>query len=199
MKKELLEFFKQHKGYARLKDIRNEIAHPREVSKAVNEGELEKIKAGLYKLIDYPWDENNSLLDICQANKNSVICLSSALAYYELTTFNPSEITVAVPHNTPKFELDYPPIKVYYFSDSFYHIGINEIGLEHGTIKIYNKEKTICDMFRYRKKLGEDLALEGLKNYLNLKEANINLLLEYATKCKVRTIIMPYLKALMAR
>lgn len=199
MKKELLEFFKYHKGYARLKHVRNSMIHPREITKAVNEGDVEKIKAGLYKLIDYDWDENNSLIDICHANKSAVICLLSALAYYELTTFNPSEITVAVPHNTPRFKLDYPPIKTYYFSDNFYHIGISEIELKHGNIKIYNKEKTICDMFRYRKKLGEDLALEALKNYLSLKEANINCLLEYASKCKVKTIIMPYLKALMAR
>jgi predicted transcriptional regulator of viral defense system len=199
MKKELLVFFKQHKGYARLRDVRNAMVHPREMTQAVLDGEVEKIKSGLYKLVDYNWDENNSMIDVCQANKNSVVCLLSALAYYELTTFNPSEITVAVPNNTPKFELDYPPIHVYYFSDNFYPIGIDELKLKHGIIKIYNKEKTICDMFRYRKKVGEDLALEGLKNYLQLKEANINKLLEYAEKCKVKTIIMPYLKALMAR
>lgn len=198
MKKELLVFFKQHKGYARLKDVRNAMIHPREITKAVSKGEVEKVKAGLYKLVDYDWDENNSMIDVSQANKTAVICLLSALAYYELTTFNPSEITVAVPNNAPKFELDYPPIQVYYFSDGFYPIGIDEIKLKHGIIKIYNKEKTICDMFRYRKKLGEDLALEGLKNYLHLKEANIYKLLEYAEKCKVKTIIMPYIKALMA-
>ena len=199
MRKELLDFFKQNNGYVRLKDIRNTMLHTREVSNAVSEGEIEKIVPGLYKLVDYDWEENNNFIDVCKSNKSAVICLLSALAYYELTTFNPSEITVAVPHNTPKFQLIYPPIEVYYFSDNFYHIGIDEITLKHGVIKIYNKEKTICDMFRYRKRLGEDLALEGMKNYLQLKEANINLLLEYAVKSKVQNIMMPYLKALMAR
>jgi predicted transcriptional regulator of viral defense system len=199
MKKELLVFFKQHKGYARLRDVRNAMVHPREMTQAVNEGEVEKVKPGLYKLVNYNWDENNSMIDVCQSNKTAVICLLSALAYYELTTFNPSEITVAVPNNTPKFKLDYPPIQIYYFSDSFYPLGIEEIKLKHGIMRIYNKEKTICDMFRYRKKVGEDLALEGLKNYLQLKEANINKLLEYSEKCKVKTIIMPYLKAIIAR
>jgi hypothetical protein len=64
-------------------------------------------------------------------------------------------------------------------------------------IKIYNKEKTICDMFRYRNKYGEDLALEGLKNYLSHKEANVNKLRKYAEICQVKTIMMPYLKALV--
>ena len=199
MKKKLLVLFKQNKGYARLKDVRNTMLHTREIAKAVSEGEVEKVKAGLYKLVNYKWDENNSMIDVSKSNKTAVICLLSALSYYELTNFNPSEITVAVPNNAPKFKLNYPPIKVYYFSDTSYPIGIDELKLKHGTIKIYNKEKTICDMFRYRKKLGEDIAMEGLKNYLQLKEANINKLLEYAEKCKVKTIIMPYLKALMAR
>ena len=69
MKKELLVFFKQHKGYARLKDVRNAMIHPREITRAVSEGEVEKVKSGLYKLVDYDWDENNSMIDISQSNK----------------------------------------------------------------------------------------------------------------------------------
>jgi hypothetical protein len=68
-----------------------------------------------------------------------------------------------------------------------------------GSFKIYNAEKTICDMFRYRNKLGEDIALEGLKNYLKRKDANINKLWEYAIKCRVKTIVQPYIKAMVAQ
>jgi hypothetical protein len=60
-------------------------------------------------------------------------------------------------------------------------------------------EKTVCDMFRYRNKLGEDLALEGLRNYLSRKDANVTKLREYASICRVKTSMMPYLKALVAR
>ena len=66
-------------------------------------------------------------------------------------------------------------------------------------MKVYGKEKTICDMFRYRNKLGEDLALEGLRNYLSRKGADIGKTVEYASICRVKTIMMPYLKALVAR
>jgi hypothetical protein len=66
-----------------------------------------------------------------------------------------------------------------------------------GEIKIYNIEKTVCDMFRYRNKLGTDIALEGLKNYLKLKEANINKLSKYAEICQVKTVMMPYVRAIV--
>jgi len=65
-------------------------------------------------------------------------------------------------------------------------------------MKIYNKEKTICDMFRYRNKLGEDVALEGLKNYLTTGEKNIRKLREYGETCQVKTIMFPYMKAIVA-
>ncbi len=194
----LISIFKKHSGYARMKDIKETGIHTRNISKALFDGTIEKIKPGLYKLIDYPWDEHSSFFDICQSKNSAVICLSSALEYYGLTTFIPGEITVAVPHNTDKFQLDYPPIRVFYFSDNFYKVGIRKINIGKGVFKIYNQEKTIADMFRYRKKLGEDIALEGLKNYLKQKDANINKLREYAEICQVKTTMFPYLKALVS-
>ena len=63
---------------------------------------------------------------------------------------------------------------------------------------MYNKEKTICDMFRYRKKIGEDIALEALKNYLRRKDASIKTLNEYAILCRVKTVMLPYVKAMVS-
>ncbi|MBL7086096.1 MAG: Abortive infection protein AbiEi, partial [Candidatus Cloacimonetes bacterium] len=82
---------------------------------------------------------------------------------------------------------------------SFYSFGIEEKHTISGNFKIYNAEKTICDMFRYRKKLGEDLALEGLKNYLKRKNADINKLREYAEICQVKTTLFPYLTAMLVK
>lgn len=193
----LIEFFKGHKGYARMKDLKLSQIHTREIAKALSDRKIEKIKRGLYKMVEYSWAEHSGFIDICRANKSAVICLASALEYYNLTTFNPSEITVAVPHNTDRFRLEYPPIKVFYFRHAFYSTGIDSVVMKHGTIRIYNREKTICDMFRYRKKLGEDIALEGLKNYLHLSGANINTLRKYAEICQVKTVMIPYVKAIV--
>ena len=92
----------------------------------------------------------------------------------------------------------YPPIKPFFFRERFYTPGIEHIRISAGEIRVYGREKTVCDRFRYRHKLGEDLALEALKQYLKLKEAGTTRLLECAAVCQARTVMMPYLKALVA-
>ncbi|MFH0959979.1 MAG: type IV toxin-antitoxin system AbiEi family antitoxin domain-containing protein [Pseudomonadota bacterium] len=193
----LIQFFRQHKGYAQMKDLKAEGFHTRKIQSVLEEGLIDKIKPGLYKLVDYPWNEESELVDVCRAKESAVICLSSALEYYGLTTFSPKAITVAVPHNTDNFVLKYPPIQVFYFPLRFYQPGIENVQTLHGIVRIYNVEKTICDMFRYRKRLGEDLALEGLKNYLKRQTSRVHKLQHYAEICQFKTIIIPYLKALV--
>jgi hypothetical protein len=105
---------------------------------------------------------------------------------------------VAVPNNTDKFELNYPPINVHYFRENMYKVGVDVVEMSYGSFKVYNKPKTVCDMFRYRNKLGEDLALEGLKNYLNQSDSNLNELGKYMKLCRVITVMEPYVKAMVA-
>ncbi|MEJ2105114.1 MAG: hypothetical protein P8X47_11130, partial [Ignavibacteriaceae bacterium] len=106
---------------------------------------------------------------------------------------------VAVPHNTPKFKLDYPPIKVYYFADSYYSPGIKTLNTKSGVVRIYNKEKTIGDLFRYINKIGEDITVESLKTYLqNKKQRNISKLLEFSEICGVKKKIEPMIKAILS-
>lgn len=195
----LLKIFNSNKGYAKMQELRKKGVQTRTVAEAVSKGIIEKVKPGLYKLIDYPWDEHNSIASVCNSNMKAVICLTSAAEYYELTTFNPSYVTVAVPHNTPRFELDYPPIKVYYFADSYYPHGIETLNTKSGIVRIYNKEKTIGDLFRYINKIGEDVAVESLKTYLqNRKDRNIPKLLEFSEICGVKKKIEPMLKAILS-
>lgn len=195
----LIEIFRQNGGYSRMLELKNAKIHTRTVSQAVKEGIIEKVKPGLYKLIDYPWDEHESFADVYNSNKKAVICLLSAASYYELTTFNPPEVYVAMPHNTDKFVLRYPPIRVYYFADSYYEHGIETIKTKSGTINIYNKEKTIGDLFRYMNKLGEDVAVESLKEYLKKrKQMNIPKLLEYSEICGVKKKMEPMIKAILS-
>ncbi|MBU2445238.1 MAG: Abortive infection protein AbiEi [Bacteroidetes bacterium] len=193
----LLKIFHAHEGFARMQELRDKGIQTRTVAKAVSEGIIEKVKPGLYKLVDYPWDEHSGFADVCNSHKKAVICLTSAADYHELTTFNPSYITVAVPHNTPNFKLDYPPIQVYYFPHKYYETGIEEIDTESGLIKIYNQEKTLCDLFRYRNKIGDDIVIESLKNYLKQKKRDINKLIGYANMLGVKEKIFPYIKAIV--
>ncbi|MDO3379350.1 type IV toxin-antitoxin system AbiEi family antitoxin domain-containing protein [Geoalkalibacter halelectricus] len=195
----LIDYLKSTGGYARMKDLRAAGFQTREISDQVAAGLIERVKPGLYRLADLVDSaEHAGLVDVCHAIPDGVICLISALDYHGLTTFNPSEVYVAIPHGDKPPRMHYPPIKPFYFRERFYLPGIEKVSTPAGEIRIYGPEKTIGDLFRYRRKLGEDLALEGLKEYLKRKDANIPRLLEYAAICQAKTVMLPYLKALVA-
>lgn len=196
--KKILDFFNKNRGYARMKELKERSFQVRDIAKLVQQGKIEKIKPGLYRLADMMDGKiSRSFVDVCKAMPKGVICLASSLSYYELTTFNPSEVYVAIPSNARYVHTEYPPIKVYYFSNKIYNAGIETIRTPQGVVRMYGIEKTICDMFRYRKKLGEDMALEALRNYLQRKNADIPKLETFAKICSVKMIIAPYLKALV--
>ena len=198
MSKSITQFMNSRCGYATMNEFKNAGIHTRKVREAVENEIIIKIKPGLYKLRDFQRDEYEGFVDIHIANDSAIICLGSALAYHELTTFNPSRIDVAVPNNTDKFELNYPPINVYYFRENMYKAGIGVVERSYGNFKVYNKPKTVCDMFRYRNKLGEDLAFEGLQNFLKRSDSNLNELNNYMKICRVKTVMEPYVKAMIA-
>ena len=194
----ITEYIKSSGGYGRMKELRAAGFQTREISALVAQGRIERVKPGLYRLAEYGESgEHAGLVEVYHAVPGGVICLLSALDFHGLTTFNPSEVHVAIPHGAKPPRLCYPPMKPFFFRERFYAPGIESIQIPAGDIRVYGKEKTICDMFRYRRKLGEDLAMESLKQYLKLKDANIVRLLKYASVCQAKTVMMPYLKALV--
>jgi len=193
---EIVEYIKENGGYARLTELRNQGFQSRDISKLYEEGVLEKVQPGLYKLKES--DVTSGFVDISHAMPHAVIALVSALTYHDLTTFNPSKVHIAIPNDAKPVKIHFPPVEVYYFRKSQYKSGKEEVMIQGHPVNMYNKEKTVCDIFRYRNKLGEDLALEGLRNYLDLPEANLNELQKYMKICRVKTIMKPYLKALVS-
>ena len=182
-----------------MSELRAATFQTRDIAKLVQEGRIEKVKAGLYKLpeINTSVNINASYVEVSHAVPNGVIALASALAHYELTTFVPPEIYVAISMADKPPKIEYPPVRFFYYPKQFFHAGIETIKTPAGTVRMYNREKSICDMFRYRGKLGENLALEALKNYLRRKDSNIKKLSEYAVICRVKTIMFPYIKAIV--
>jgi len=171
--------------------------HYREIKKLLDNGQLIKIKNGVYRYIDSPGVSNQGFMDIAVSVPGGVICLLSALSYYELTTFNPSYISVAILRNTWKPRIEYPPVEFFYFSEGQYRAGIDEIDIEDVKVHIYCPEKTICDCFRYRNKLGLDVAREGLIEYLKRKDRDIEKLLHYAGVCRVKPLMQTWLHAVI--
>ena len=193
----IIDVFKAHNGYARMKELKAVGINTRYVKMLLENGTIEKLKPGLYKLSGFSNEIISTFVDVCQMIPKGVVCLISALDYYDLTTFSPKEIYVAIPNETKKVSVDHPPVKFFYFTKNMYSLGLKNISTEFGEIKIYNREKTVCDMFRFRNRLGEDLAIEALKNYLELNKGNLITLQEYMHATRMERIMAPYIKSMV--
>lgn len=195
--KKIIKIFKTHNGYARSKDILAEGIHPRDIKSILDEGIVIKVKNGLYRLSDTPVLSNQSFIDLACAVPEGVICLLSALSYYETTTFNPSIISMAIHRKSWRPKIEYPPVEFYYFSKKQFEAGIDKINIRGYKVNIYCREKTICDCFRYRNKLGIDIAKEGLSEYLRRKDRNLERLLKYAEICRVKKLMEIWINAMI--
>jgi predicted transcriptional regulator of viral defense system len=193
----VLKYLKAHKGYARMKEMKASGIHTREIQKVVDAGSIVKVKPGLYRLAELQTGESNGLVEVCLAMPRAVICLSSALAFHELTTFVPTAITYAIPRSNKPSKLSHPPTDSFYFSEAQYKAGIEHYETKAGHIRLYSIEKTICDCFRFRNKLGEDIAMEGLKTYFRRRDWNLNKLMKFAEICRVKGIVTQYAKAIV--
>jgi predicted transcriptional regulator of viral defense system len=193
----IYKVFKKYKGFTRTKDILAAGIHPRDIKRVKDEGQIIRIKRGLYRLANISLISNQGFVDLAHAVPGGVICLLSALSYYELTTFNPLVIEMAICRGSRKPKINYPPVEFYHFSKKQFEAGISKIKIKGHEIRIYNPEKTICDCFRYRNKLGLDIAKEGLSEYLKRKDRNLEKLLEYAEICRIKPLLQTWLNAMI--
>lgn len=163
----------------------------------VKNGELIREAQGIYRLSDSDPLGNPDLVNISLRVPRAVFCLISALYFHELTTQIPHSIYFALPRDVKTPKIDYPPTNVFHFSTQSYHAGIVEHELDGVNVKIYEREKTIADCFKFRQKIGMDVALEALKDYLNQPRPNVSLLVKYANINRAEKIMRPYLEALI--
>jgi predicted transcriptional regulator of viral defense system len=163
----------------------------------VDAGILKKEGRGFYRLANLPPLTNPDLVQTVVRVPNCVICLISALAFHTLTTQTPYKIYIAIPKNSKKPRIDYPPIDVVKISEQAYRSGIDKHNIDGVVIKIYNKEKTVADCFKFRNKIGQDIAIEALKDYLRESGRDIDKLLHYARIDHVENLIRSYIEAIV--
>jgi len=197
IKEKIKEVFYVNNGYIRTKDISSKGINRRYLRDLINEGVIERIKQGLYRWKDAKFDVEEELINVSKIIHHGVICLVSALAYYDLTAYTPGEYTMAVRRNYNIKLPDYPPIKLYYFSDKYYMDGVEKIDIDGNIIKIYNIEKTICDCLRYEDKISKDIIIESIKEYVKRRDKNISKLMKYAAKAKVKDAVQKYIEVLI--
>ncbi|MDR1017890.1 MAG: hypothetical protein LBM02_04230 [Lachnospiraceae bacterium] len=167
------------------------------INNLVNDGSIKKLNKHYYENTNYNGDNSDFYYAYAYASKG-VICLLSAANYYNLTTFIPDSIDVAIPRKTRISTLpDWPTINIYYYTNKRFDLGINTIYNDENIFKIYNIEKTVIDIIYYRNKVGLEETKEILTNYLRRKDRNINQLVEYSKKMKCYDILKNYLEVLI--
>jgi predicted transcriptional regulator of viral defense system len=171
--------------------------HPRTLYEMERSGILDKLARGLYRLTDMPPLGNPDLVTVALKVPKGVICLISALAYHEITTQIPHEVYLALGRGAEPPRMEYPPIRIFWFTGEAFTEGIDKYKLDGVEVRIYSREKTIADCFKYRNKIGLDTAIEALKLYRERQRFKVDDLMRFARVCRVEKVMRPYLEALL--
>jgi len=171
--------------------------HPRTLYDMRDEGVVEELSRGLYRLADLPPLSSPDLVTVAAKVPAGVVCLISALAYHEITTQIPHEVHVALPRGTEPPRLKHPPLRVFWFTGRSFTDGIETHKLDGIRLRVYSPEKTLADCFKYRNKLGLDTVLEALRLYRSRKRPSVDEIMKFARVCRVEKVMRPYLEALL--
>ena len=193
----IFKIFKYGGGYARTKDILNAGIYNIYLKDLLESGQIEKIKRGLYRWVGMNESSHQGILDVSKAIPGGVICLLSALAFYNLTTVKPMEVSIAIRNKRKVVIPEYPPVKLYYFNDTVFEAGIIEQRIGNNGFLIFDKEKTLCDCVKYRNQIGMDVIKEALREYLRNSNRNLELLMKYSEICKIRPVLKNYLEVMI--
>ena len=171
---------------------------PRSVlERMISAGLLQKVSHGLYRQPTTQMSEKEEMVNIALRVPQAVFCLYTALLFHELTTQLLREISIAMPQGSHKSKIDYPPIQMIQLTKKVYEEGVMTVIVDQVPIKIYSPAKTVVDCFKFRNKIGLDVALEALKDVLHQKKATSDELYYFAKIERVVKIMMPYMEAMM--
>jgi len=171
--------------------------HPRTLYAMRDKGVIEQVSRGLYRLTDLPPLTNPDLVTVAAKVPRGVICLISALVFHDITLQIPHAVHIALPRGNERPRLPYPPIRVFSFSGRSFTEGIETHKVDGLELQIYSVEKTLADCFKFRNKIGFDVALEALKFYRIRKRLKVDDLMKFCRICRVEKVLLPYLEALL--
>ncbi len=187
----------RHRGWITRRDVVAAGIHTQTLTRAVRSGTLERVSRGRYRLPDAPISEHHGLVLVAAAAPKAVICLLSALSFHEIGTQLPSEVWIAIDRRARPPTLSWPPLRVHRFSGRALSEGIEVHEIEGQAVRVYGVAKTIADLFKYRNKIGLDVALEALREGWRARRFAMDEIHRYARICRVDRVMAPYLEALV--
>jgi predicted transcriptional regulator of viral defense system len=195
-KTELVARMVRRSGVFRSRDL-NGGGIPRQyLRQAKEQGLVKQVGRGLYTAPETPATEHHSLAEGTKRVPNGIICLLSALRFHGLTTQSPHEVWMAISRKARRPRQNHPPLRIVRFSGAALEYGVLAKKVEGVAIRVYSPAKTVADCFKYRNKIGLDVALEALRDCYRQRKATMDELYEAAKVCRVARVLQPYLESI---
>jgi predicted transcriptional regulator of viral defense system len=190
--KSIIEEFKLHGGVLKTSEIKEMGLTSRQIKRMVQEGTISKIKYGYYELTEYI---PNDLIIVARLFPDSVIFLESALFYYGYIDRVPKEIQIAVDRSskTTKYDIEYPMVKPFFMEPRFLEVGVETIEIDGVKIRIFSRDRTICDVLRFEKKMDYEVFSSAIESYIKDSNKVVRNLFEYADILNIRNKVQTYI------
>ena len=179
----------------RVHDLEDQGIHPEHLRRLHQRGELVRIGRGVYILPNVSISGNFSLAEVATKVPRGIVCLLSALRFHDIGTQSPSEVWIAVDRKAARPQISTPKLRVMRFSDQAFSAGVETHQIDGMDVRIYSPAKTVADCFKYRNKIGLDVAIEALRECRRSRRCTPGDLWEYAKICRVANVMRPYLEA----
>lgn len=186
----------QKLGVLRPKDLVPHGIQAEYLRRLCDKGQIKKVGRGSYVLADTDINAAVSLAIVGRAVPNGVICLRSALAFHGIGEQRGDEVYVAIERRAARPRVDYPEIKVARLGGPAFTEGVEVHVVENVKVRVYNLEKTLADLFKFRNKIGPHIAVDALRSAISERNLNMKKLWHYAKLCRVERVMKPYVDAL---
>jgi predicted transcriptional regulator of viral defense system len=186
----------RQRGLTRLSEFRQAGITAATISRLEAAGTISRLARGLYQLPDAVVSPNHTLAEASKLVPKGIICLTSALAFHELTDQMPARVWLAIGPKDWKPRLKYPPMRFAHFSIEQLRTGIEHHSIERVSVPVFSIAKTIADLFRYRRSVGLNVAIEGLREAIRQRKATPGAIARSATDGGVWNVMEPYMSAL---
>ncbi len=195
--KKVINYFQTHGGIVRFSSLQNAGFHSDILYALEKEGKVEKIVRGIYKLAQQDIGSHPDLVITSMQASKGIICLLSALFFHEATNEIPRYVDIAISSRAHANRIKYPPVKFYRFAPMAWEAGIEEYEISGYKVRIYSLAKTVADCFKFRNKIGIDVAREALKIAVTEKHVKPKEIMRYAKICRVDSVIKPMLETMI--
>jgi len=183
-------------GIARSRDLEQVGVSRTRLRRLLERGLIERVARGLYGLPGAARTERHHLAQAARRVPGGVICLLSALRFHGLTAQNPFEIWMAIDRKAWRPKLDHPPLRLLYLSDAALKEGVEKHDVGGVTVQVFSAAKTVADCFKFRNKIGIDVAVEALRDYQRLYPKQLEAVWRFAEVDRVARVLQPYLESL---